>query len=635
MSVEPELSQDESLLQAVTKAVLDNLDNGQFGVEELSAEIGVSRSHLHRKLKLLKGQSVSQYVRKIRLEEGRRLLEKDVGSVSEIAYRVGFNSSSYFHKCFQDEYGYPPGDIKGSANQPMAEQPVETAEASIEEVMTKGQPAGRKWLSLAIGALGVVSLVIAAIYFWPKPSMSKSIAVLPLDYLSENPDQEYLAEGLHDALIGSLGQMEGLRVISRTSTLKYRDANMTMPQIAEELGVDMLLEGSFFLEGNKLRLQAQLIAPFPEERHLWAQEYNDDLGDVLFVQSRIVNDIAGKIGLELGPDASQQILHPTRVNPETYKAYVRGMYYINKGGQDNREKGIQFLRTAVDEDPADPLAYAGLALAYIEIAHGTHEEEEVLVLARAALRKALDLDSTLVEAHAARGRLNIYFDWDWEAAEESFRYVNRVNPNMASNHYHFSWYLDLMGRREEAVAEHVLAAELDPLLPKNTAWLSYMYANYGMLEEARAAAERASAIDSTAVVSFIAWKTYHNAQGNEEEAIKWMAKQAEVQPWHEFNLAALKARYGDSEHAWQVIREYEELEPSAPIAWMLATLYTSVGENSLALDWLEYGLKDPVDLFPWVRVVRWADPLHGDPRFDQLLADMGLPPVLSEQTSSL
>ncbi len=635
-----ELSQDDALLQQLVQTVLQNLENEQFGVEDLSEQVGMSRSHLHRKLKLLKGKSVSQFIREIRLDEAMKLLQNDAATAAEIAYRVGFNSTSYFHKCFHEHYGYSPGDIKkGNLSDNITNDINHSPEKEAAAQPANARKQKNFLIKKLVPALLVVVFALMAGYFIftrqsdLKVFPQKSIAVLPLDNLTGEKGQEYQAAGLHEALIGELGKIAALRVISKTSVMHFPEKNMLIQEIAEELNVDAIVEGSVFVTDDSLHIRIQLIEPFPVERHLWSQDYRRHIRQVLSVQNEIVRDIARAIDIEVTHEEKVYLAKARTVNPETYRNYVRGMYYLQKSTREDRKKGLAYLHQAVDNDPADPLAWTGLALGYIEEGHSSTASDDAFLRAKAAAMQALKLDSTLLEAHAALGRIQLYYEWDWEGAEKTFRYVNKANPSMATNHYHYAWYLHLMGRMEEAIHEHELAQVFDPLGVKNTGWLAWLYAYYGNFQQAAREIEKTFELDSTYHVGFWAQGLIKEKEGKYEETIKIYNQLTHRHPNFKWLLGCAYAWAGKTSEARKILAALEAPPPSPWNAYGLSRLYAALGENDKALEWLRY--KPHHAFIPWLRVDLFNDSLRKDPRFHTLMAKMNLPPVTMPAEASL
>ena len=435
-------SQDGILVERLEEIVLANLDNENFSVEELAKTYGASRSQLHRKLKRIKGQSVSQFIREIRLREAMKMLRSDVASVSEIAYRVGFSSTSYFNTCFHERYGYPPGKAKYQKPlEDVAKPSLSTMEKSVTQ--KKGRVLIKKTWIIAVTSIVLLLFGFFTIkgYLSEENKREISIAVLPLDHLSEDPSQEYLTAGIHDALIGELGTIKGLRVISRISTLQFKDKEMPIQDIARQLGAEHLVEGSLIYKGDSIRMQLQLIDVFPEEKHIWAKDYHNNVNDILSIQNTAIQDIANSIEVNLDRQNQERIRELQGTNPETYKAYLRGMYYLTKSNAEDFQKGLDYLHQAVEIDPADALAYAGLAEGYALLGHGPDPMNAPWRRGKAAALKALELDPKSAKAHSALAMIQLYYERDWKAAERSFAIAEELNPNLPYNHYHYSCIL--------------------------------------------------------------------------------------------------------------------------------------------------------------------------------------------------
>ncbi len=319
----------------------------------------------------------------------------------------------------------------------------------------------------------------------------KSIAVLPLNNLTGHSENSYLVDGMHDALIGELGQVESLRVISRTSTLRYRDSEMLLQDIANELGVNTIVEGSIQCFGDSLCFLVQMIDVFPKERHLLANEYYDDIRNVLNVQSRVVKDIAKNIKIKLTREQEQQITKTRQVDPETYKDYLRGMYFMNQGTLEGYETGMTYLQKAIDRDPGDPFAYAGLALGNAIMGHGIIYSRDAFQTAEAAATKALKIDPTLDEAYLALAMLNLYNFWNWPKAREAFEDALTRNPNNEIAHAHYAWYHVLFGDKERSLYHARQATVLEPLAASYFSWLGWLQVYFEEYEEAEKSALRA------------------------------------------------------------------------------------------------------------------------------------------------
>ncbi len=291
----------------------------------------------------------------------------------------------------------------------------------------------------------------------------ESIAVLPLENLSGDPEQEYLADGMTETLIAHLAKISRLRVISRTSVMRYKGTNKALPEIARELGADALIEGSVMRSGSRIRITAQLIYA-PADKHLWGESYERDLTDVLVLQSEVARAIAHEINIKLTPQDLTRLATARPVNPETYELYLKGRYYWNKMSGGNIERAAAYFSKAIALDGSYAPVYVGLADCYVSQADlGNLPPSEVYGRARAATLRALEIDNGLAEAHASLAVIRAEYEWDWGGAEVEFQRALELDPKHANAHRWHAVFLAKLGRFKEAFSEIEIAKELDPL----------------------------------------------------------------------------------------------------------------------------------------------------------------------------
>lgn len=486
-------------------------------------------------------------------------------------------------------------------------------------------PLGRR-LALA-GAAALAALVASFVWLRaPDTAVAEPVpvAVLPFSDFSPQPEA-YFADGMTEALIASLARLEGLAVISRTSAMRYRDTRLTVPEIARELGVDFVIEGSTQLEGDRVLITTQLIDA-ETDRHLWAERYARDFRDLLKLQGEVARQIADAVGITVSPDEAERLAAGRTVNPETYRAYLRGMYHLNKSTPADIEAGLAYLHRAVDADPGDALAYAGLALGYATYGHGPSPLPDVWPRAKEAAERAIALDPELAEAWAALADVKLYMEWDWAGAEDAFRRASELSPSLAMNRYHHAWYLILFGRWDEADVEHRRAQRLDPLTPLHTLWLGgmYLYQDPGRYREAIAEAERALELQPDNAMALFVLGRAQSAGGLHEQAIETHRRMIALNPQLLWELGLTYATAGRLDDARAVLERVNEEPPNAWTAFGRAMLHAQLGEIDEAFHWLDYS--PPHAWVPWVRVDPWLRPkLEHDARFARLLARMGLP----------
>src|SRR5438270_440350 len=332
-------------------------------------------------------------------------------------------------------------------------------------------PKRRQWPTrrVIVALTLVLSLPILAVWLIRSrgraPTGIRSLAVLPLDNLSGDASQNYFADGMTDELITDLAQISALRVISRTSVMVYKGARKPLPQIARELNVDAVVEGTVLRSGDQVRITAQLIQA-PADKHLWAESYEGNLRDTLALQKKVASAIAEQIRIELTPQEQAGLKKAKVVNPEAYEAYLKGRYFWNKRTADGLKAALAYFNQAIEEDPNYAQAHAGLADSYNLLGdweYGVLAPSEAYPKAKAAAIKALEQDNTLGEAHTSLAFSLDVFDWDWDSAEKEFGRAMELNPGYATAHQWYAWHLSEMARNSEAIAEMRKAEHLDPL----------------------------------------------------------------------------------------------------------------------------------------------------------------------------
>ena len=459
---------------------------------------------------------------------------------------------------------------------------------------------------------------------------SNSIAVLPLSNLTGDPDQEYFVDGMHEALTAVLAQISALRVTSRTSTSVYKNAARLLPEIGRELGVANIIEGSVFRSDDQVRITVQLIDAQTDE-HLWAENYERNLKDVLSLQSDVALAIAERIRVKLTPNEKLRLASAGQVDPETYRAYLRGIYYLNQFTPEGFAKGLAYLHEAVDKDPGDPLAYAALARGYCLIGHSANPPPDAWARAKESAIKATLLDDELPEAHTALAEIKLYYDWDWAAAEESFKRAIELNPSQDWAHAHYGWYFQLTGDAERAVEEMLQAQQIGPLMPLWSAWLAWLHWGENDLDEALAQAQKAAELAPEFPWSLHVLGGVYAAKGMYEEALATHERlrpiQRNIANW---GFATTYTLMGRRDDALNVAAEIAE-NPGQKDLLVLGMIHAGLGNKMEALDWLEAAHEARTDWFPWIGALapseftRVLEILSDEPRFQELIAGLGLP----------
>jgi eukaryotic-like serine/threonine-protein kinase len=459
----------------------------------------------------------------------------------------------------------------------------------------------------------------------------ESLAVLPLANLSRDPEQEYFADGMTEALITDLSKISALKVISRTSVMRYKRTEKPLPQIARELSVDAVIEGSVLREGNQVRISVQLIHG-ATDKHLWADNYQRELRSILALQSEVARAIAQQVKITLTPQEQARLtsLGPA-VNPEAYEAYLRGRSELNKLSVPGIKKGIEYLQKAIQIDPSYARAYAGLAIAYSLM--GQQEilpVREAFAKSRELALKAFELDEALPEAHSVLGWIHRSYDWDWPGAEREFKRALELDPGSALAHNGYGGYLIVVGREEEALAEEKRAVQLDPLSSFLNGQWAIVLLQAQRYEEMAEQCRKTLELDPSNSRAYFALGLGHAQQGRYDQAVAGLRKSAELSGGRPDVLAELGYVYGlagKKAEARKILDEFKQQAKQKNISPLnFAILYAGLGDKDHAFAWLERAYQERSPFLLDIKTLLGGDPLRSDPRFTDLLRRVGLPP---------
>jgi eukaryotic-like serine/threonine-protein kinase len=480
---------------------------------------------------------------------------------------------------------------------------------------------------LALALIAGVWLLRSRFYLARPASRINSIAVLPLENLSRDPEQEYFADGMTDALITDLSKIGSLRIISRTSVMHYKKTNKTVPEIAKELNVDGIVEGSVTRSGNRVRITAQLIQASTDQ-HLWADSYEQELGDVLKLQGEIAQAIAQQVRAELSPQQRARLTIAHTVNPEAYDAYLRGRSFQGPTLQ-AIEKAQKYFEEAIQRDPGFALAYVGLADCYLDLGQfRLVPPQDSYRRGKEVIHKALELDQTLAEAHGTLAFLNWQWDWNWRTAEDEYRYALNLNPNSVDVRVGLAWYLGWRGRRDEALAEVAKIRELDPPNPYtflDEAAIYYHLRDYRALLDA---SRKSVALNPDNWVGHYFLAVAYD--GLNLEAIPEYQKAVELSQGDTDPTAGLAHAYasvGQRANVEKILRELLQRSKTQYVSpYMIATIYAGLGDKNKAFEFVEKAYQERSPDIPWfLKADLRIDNLRSDPRFQDLRRRVGLP----------
>lgn len=519
-----------------------------------------------------------------------------------------------------------------------AEEHATIAPESVQiKTVEESSDSKRKNWKLLIALLATfVAAVVGAVLGWrfhvfrPPPDSGSitSIAVLPLANLSGDPQQEYFADGMTDELITDLAKISAFRVISRTSVMRYKHARLPLPQIGRELNVDTVLEGSVVRSGNRVRITAQLVET-STDRHLWAENYERNLSDVLSLQDDIARTIATQVQAKLAPGEEARLALARTVNPEAYDLYLRGRYLSGMRGENDLDDSVAYFEQAISLDSNFAPAYASIAQSYGLLGNnGAAAPQDAYPKDKAAALKALELDPDLGDAHVALAEVLNDYEWNWPAAEEEYKRAIVLEPNNSTAHHWYAMALAWMGRSQEALAEIKQARQLDPLSTRinaNVANVLYFARQYDL---AVSESEKTIQLDARdpvphliAGLAYSQRKEYGKAIAEVQTAVALGNEQqynrhATFDTW----LAEVYAVAGKRQQALSVLMKVKDIGRHTWVSpTLIAAVYAGLGEKDEAFAWLQQALTERDPRLFILKVSPAFDPLRSDPRFNEML----------------
>jgi len=483
-------------------------------------------------------------------------------------------------------------------------------------------------------AIAIVVLVVAgaglAFYLHARKSeiAIESIAVLPFDNQNHDPETEYLSDGFTDSIINSLTQLPNLKVIARSSVFRYKGKQTDPIAVANELGVRALLTGRIMQRGDSLTIGVELVDA-RDNKQLWGKQYERKVSDMISVQREIAQEITSNLRLRLSGSEQERATKHYTEKPDAYQLYLRGRFYWNKRTGEAIKTAIEYFNQAIEKDPGYALAYVGLADCYVVPANPQPPNEK-MPKARAAAVRALELDETLAEAHTALARVLVVYDWDWAGAEKEFKRAIELNPRYAGVHQWYGGYLEMLGRRDESLAERRQALELDPLsLTINfELGLAFYYArDYdGAIQQFQKTLE----LDPNFPLVYAHLPAAYEQKGMYDEAIAGFQKGIALRGGTEwsFSMSGLGHVYGLSGKKAEALGVLDELQRTSRQQYVpadsIALIYAGLGEKDQAFTWLEKAYQEHAFKMAWLKVEPQWDSLRSDPRFADLVRRVGL-----------
>ena len=493
-------------------------------------------------------------------------------------------------------------------------------------------------LMLALAGLVIGSYFLTTGYLGrrsggkPPATHIDSIAVLPLKSLSDDREQEFFSDGMTDALITNLGKVSALRVISRTSVMRYKDTKKSVSEIARELQVGAVVEGTVARSGNRLRVTANLVQASPE-RHLWAEMYERDLRDVIALQNDVARAITQQIQVELSPEEHATLSTSHAIDPDAYKLYLKGRYFWVKRNRESFNLAMDYFQQAINRDPGYAAPYSGLADCYVLFGSsfdvGGLAPNDVQPKAKAAALKAMTLDNSLSDAHNSLAYVKLTYDWDWRGAETEFRQALKLNPGYAHGHHWYAHLLFSSGRRDEALAEANRALELDPVSPIINLHLGWHYLYAKQYDRALDQLAKTLELDPNYALAHWYRGLAYEQKKMYAEALSEMSRAKDLLPGNlavQSDIGHVYAVSGDRAAAEKVVTELNREAGERYVnQYELALIYVALGQKDQAFQALDRAFREHSDQLIYLNVDSRLDPIRPDSRFKNLVRLVGIP----------
>lgn len=641
------LTSDQLFIRRLREIVEANLSREDFDVEELARQAQMSRSAIHRRLKNLVKLNASQFIREIRIQKAREMLREGFVTASEVAYRVGFGSPAYFSKCFHEYYGYPPGEEKKRLVEDETDKhDILSGDSEVHQPASADAGLRRKRiLALSAIAVAVASIILVFAISPLRKSEGNSIVVLPFKNLSGDPDNQYFADGIMEDILNSLYQVSNLRVISRTTSEHFRDTDLTSGEISRQLNARNVLEGSVRRQDDKVRVTVQLIDG-KKEQHLWSENYDRELTDMLGLQGEIARQVAGKLNAIITDRDASIIEELPTASPEAWDYYLRARFLLHQANDIQRfdisRKGLmaslKYYEMAIAADTNFAEAYAGLANAWYNLsAWGWYKPyQDGIAKAKENFTKALELDPSCAEAHALRGGWLSYPEGKFEESKTELRKALELNPTFSTAHQWYAQLLMITGPIDQARKHVDRAVELEPyfwVVHNLSAWIYYFEEEY---EKGIEACITARDLNPDFVDNNWLFVLHYVRLGEGEKAA--MALHDLFKRFPSFShlgdevLDAYRKSGTDGIFTWLIdinINRPIPLDGLTGHPFFVAWWYAILGDREQSVVWLEKTMLEeriPLHYFNLIATNPDFDILRSDPRFLAVIEKAGLAP---------
>ena len=619
---------DQEMLARLQQLVEENLGNEQFGVGDLSRSVGISRSHLHRKLRAAAGQSVSQFIREYRLRKALDLLKEGQHTVSEVAYLVGFSSATYFSRCFANLYGHPPS--KTDKVEPFGQEAGPPGQVKMQ--WKKSISSKRVWM-LVLLAILLPYTVFFVIQLSGRSKangvMTKSVAILPFENLSDEPSNAYFTMGVGEAIARKLSAIADLRVVSKTAMFLEGESKESLVDIANKLNTFYLLKGSVQKFGDMIRVEVGLVNG-KTGHWIWADNFDREFDDIFQIQNEIAEKVALHMEITLSPEVRSKLNLGYTNNSVAYDLYMKAHYEFTTYTRAGYTRAHEYVKQAIELDSSFALAYSlqgNIAIAKGSMFGVELDAMEALSQAMISIRKALEIEPDLPEAHAVKGFYHLYSDWDFKKAEQAYK--KGIETFNTEGYALYVDYLNFAGRHKEALEMAQRLEYIEPYYP-NTRMILCLFYNQQIDEAREFAQSRLRVMRNYVIMDSYGFLLLNS--GDYKEAIRIFQQIFELENiryprilgW----MGAAYARSGQPVRARELIDELKQhraLNSAGSPAFFIAVIHAAMDETEDALHWLSVAIDDHEMEIPWLTTEPQFYQLHQHKDFRAMVKKVGFP----------
>ncbi len=637
-------SMDQVFIKKIEDILLVNLENEQFGVENLADELNLSRSQLHRKLNAINGKSTSQFIREYRLEKAMEMLQDNVATASEIAYRVGFSSPTYFNTSFNQYYGYPPGEVKfRNHSSSENEEGIQSSNNKASIITLQRKRFNQRTFLIVLLVIPLIATFSYYIFSAAKNTIATeikeevstnviSIAVLPFKNWSGNPDLQYVCNGMTDAVISRLAKIKSItKIVPFTSVIKYNETDKSIIEIAKEQGVNNILQGSFQISGDQLKVTLQLINGLTNSQY-WSAEYTGkwNSNEIFKVQAEVAENVAKEMNAEITDSEFNAIEKMPTKNIEAYNLFIQAEYKSDQLNKNAFKEAIPLYERAITLDPNFTEAYISFGEFWMlgGLIWGIVEEQQAWTKAKVLLERAYELDPTNYSITSFLNNGYFYYDWNFVAVENYLKKVNETEDSFES-HLGFTDFYQKMGKFDKHLLSHENQIKKFPLDPWNyilNAWSLFLLDKKDQSHQLLASCEAMFTDDLNYLMEssrlYYYLGDYKSSKKQLDDLMNNFPDRPPLIIWLNAVLANVNGN-SESQYYLNLLQEQYNTKVSGSPAWFIALYYAHIKDYNKTFEWLQKSYNRHEVEMTWLKEEPLLRPLRTDPRYIELYDKVG------------